>query len=118
MRTAETIDEEVRKIIEEAYTVAKDILLKHKESLGKLARLLLEKEVIFKEDLEAIFGFRPGEESPEEKKEDVEKRINEKVAEQEKKESEATAPADKSSEEESKDSNTDKKRPLQINLDF
>ncbi len=122
-QTAETIDEEVRKIIEEAYTVAKDILTKHKESLGKLARLLLEKEVIFKEDLEAIFGTRPGEESAEEKKEDVEKRINEKVAEQEKKESEAPKaaaeePSSKEEKEKAEENKDDKKPPLQINLDF
>lgn len=115
-RTAETIDAEVRKIIEEAYTVAKNILLEHKESLGKLARLLLEKEVIFKEDLEAIFGARPGEASPEEKKEEVEKKINQKVEALEKKEnSDDTSETEKP--EDNKD-NSEKKPPLQINLDF
>ncbi|MFM7024112.1 MAG: ATP-dependent zinc metalloprotease FtsH [Flavobacteriales bacterium] len=132
-KTAETIDIEVRSIIEEAYTVAKKILSDNKESLAKLAKLLLEKEVIFKEDLEAVFGARPGEESPEEKKEDVEKRINQKVEEQEKKEEAAVAAKveeqpsakeepkhkeePKEQPEEGKD-NSDKKPPLQIGLDF
>lgn len=63
-RTGQTIDEEVSKLIEEAYTKTKQILLKHKDQLIELAQLLLEKEVIFKEDVERIFGKRHfGEES-------------------------------------------------------
>lgn len=58
-KTAEQIDAEVRNIIETAYSRSKDILTKHKEQLSKLAQQLLEKEVIFKEDLEEIFGKRP-----------------------------------------------------------
>lgn len=58
-RTAQTIDEEVSKMIELAYTRAKDILFKNKHLLTMLAEKLLEKEVIFKEDLETIFGKRP-----------------------------------------------------------
>jgi cell division protease FtsH len=58
-RTAQTIDEEVSKMIEEAYVRAKDILIKNKHLLTLLAEKLLEKEVIFKEDLETIFGKRP-----------------------------------------------------------
>jgi cell division protease FtsH len=58
-RTAQTIDEEVSKMIELAYVRAKDILLKNKHLLTMLAEKLLEKEVIFKEDLETIFGKRP-----------------------------------------------------------
>ena len=57
--TAKTIDEEVSKLIESAYKRTKDILSKNKDLLTKLANLLLEKEVIFKEDLERIFGERP-----------------------------------------------------------
>ena len=123
-KTAETIDAEVRIIIEEAYVVAKNILTEHKESLGKLARLLLEKEVIFKEDLEAIFGTRPGEESAEEKNDDVDKKIDAIVEEQELKESEVALPAEETSSKEvaeqddESDSAAEKKPPLQINLDF
>lgn len=56
--TARIIDEEVSAIIEKAYTRAKELLHQNKEKLTELAKKLLEKEVIFKEDLEAIFGAR------------------------------------------------------------
>ncbi len=58
-KTAQVIDEEVSKIIEDQYDRAKKLLHDNKEKLIKLAELLLEKEVMFKEDLEAIFGKRP-----------------------------------------------------------
>jgi ATP-dependent metalloprotease FtsH len=58
-KTAETIDQEVRKIVEAAYERAKKILGENREKLEQLATLLLEREVIFREDLEAIFGTRP-----------------------------------------------------------
>lgn len=58
-KTAETIDQEVRKIVESAYERAKTILGENREKLEKLADLLLEREVIFREDLEEIFGKRP-----------------------------------------------------------
>ncbi|TAL60249.1 MAG: ATP-dependent zinc metalloprotease FtsH [Bacteroidetes bacterium] len=57
-KTAERIDAEVSLLIEAAYVRAKDILTKHKEQLKQLAQYLLEKEVIFKENLEEIFGKR------------------------------------------------------------
>lgn len=57
-KTAERIDAEVSIIVEGAYARAKDILTKHKEQLTTLAQYLLEKEVIFKENLEEIFGKR------------------------------------------------------------
>jgi len=58
--TARLIDDEVRKIIADSYQRSKNILMEHKTSLEKIADLLLEKEVIFKEDLEAVLGKRPG----------------------------------------------------------
>lgn len=58
--TGKLIDEEVRKLVSDAYNKAKDILLKNKQSLIKVAELLLQKEVIFKDDLENILGTRPG----------------------------------------------------------
>ncbi len=58
-KTAETIDQEVSKMIEEAYKRAKTILSENREKLDKLASLLIEREVIFREDLEDIFGKRP-----------------------------------------------------------
>lgn len=57
--TARIIDEEASKIIETAYQKAKELLTKNKDKLNALARKLLEKEVIFKEDLEEIIGERP-----------------------------------------------------------
>jgi len=56
--TAKVIDEEVSKLIEKAYIRAKSILGKHKKQLMELAELLLDKEVIYKENLEKIFGKR------------------------------------------------------------
>ncbi len=57
--TARMIDEEVRNIVEVQYERAKRILTENKDKLTALATQLLEKEVIFKEDLEVIFGDRP-----------------------------------------------------------
>lgn len=57
--TAQLIDEEVKKMINEQYERAKAILSEHKEGHNKLANLLMEREVIFAEDVEGIFGKRP-----------------------------------------------------------
>ncbi len=57
--TAQKIDQEISKIIEEQYTRAIKVLVDNKDKLIELAERLLEKEVIFKEDLEKIFGKRP-----------------------------------------------------------
>ncbi len=57
-KTAELIDSEVKRIIEASYERAKDVLRGHMEGLKELAELLLEREVIFTEDLERIFGKR------------------------------------------------------------
>ena len=58
-RTAETIDEEVKSLIDVQYERAKTVLRKNKKGLTQLAEILLEKEVIFSDDLEKIFGKRP-----------------------------------------------------------
>ena len=58
-KTAETIDEEVKSLIDIQYDRAKTILKKNKKGLKELAEILLEKEVIFSDDLEKIFGKRP-----------------------------------------------------------
>lgn len=58
-KTAEMIDKEISNIIEEQYDRAVALLQKHKDKLTELANELLEKEVIFKESLERIFGARP-----------------------------------------------------------
>jgi AFG3 family protein len=57
-KTAELIDQEVNLIISESYIRAKEVLKNNMKGLTELAELLLEKEVIFSEDLERIFGKR------------------------------------------------------------
>ncbi len=63
-RTAETIDQEVRRIVEEAYNKAKELLNSHRAQLDELATQLYDKEVLFREDLERIFGPRPWDDTP------------------------------------------------------
>jgi cell division protease FtsH len=58
-KTAELIDEEVKRMVNEQYERAKQILSEHKEQHNELAQLLIDKEVIFAEDVERIFGKRP-----------------------------------------------------------
>ena len=57
--TAQLIDEETKAMIAEQYARAKDILSKNAEGHAALAQLLVEREVIFAEDVERIFGPRP-----------------------------------------------------------
>jgi len=72
--TAQTIDQEVSLLVEKAYKRSFEIIKNNKEKVENLAKVLLEKEVIFREDLEAIFGERPY---------DEQKRLMEKAAEEE-----------------------------------
>ncbi len=58
-RTSELIDEEVKRLINEQYDRAKALLTEHREGHASLAQVLIEKEVIFAEDVEKIFGKRP-----------------------------------------------------------
>ena len=62
-KTAELIDHEAKKIVEVSYNKAKEVISANIEGLTKLAEQLLEKEVIFSEDLERIFGKRKGDAS-------------------------------------------------------
>jgi ATP-dependent metalloprotease FtsH len=57
--TAQTIDEEIHNLVEQAYAEAIRILTENRAKLDQLAEILLLKEVIFREDLEKIFGRRP-----------------------------------------------------------
>ena len=57
-RTAQQIDDEVRALIAKARKMAEDIIDEHREGLVQLAELLLEREVVFTEDVEHIFGKR------------------------------------------------------------
>lgn len=57
--TSRMIDEEVRKLIDEAYEKTKQLLSEKKQQVEKLAEALLEKEVLFQSDVEALIGKRP-----------------------------------------------------------
>jgi len=57
-KTAEIIDEEVKKMVEECYVRTKKVLVDNKANLEILAAKLLEKEILYREDLEDIFGMR------------------------------------------------------------
>ncbi len=74
-KTGQIIDEEVSKIVEEAYQRAKSLLVKHKPLVEKISNLLLEKEVIFYDDLEKIFGKRPFEKENEKINTETKKQI-------------------------------------------
>ncbi|CAI8244960.1 MAG: ATP-dependent zinc metalloprotease FtsH [Flavobacteriaceae bacterium] len=67
-KTAELIDKEISNLIETQYQRAIDLLEANKEKLTELANVLLAKEVIFKDNLEVIFGKRPFEKSTSETK--------------------------------------------------
>jgi ATP-dependent metalloprotease FtsH len=82
--TARTIDEEVSKMVEEQYQRALNLLEENKDKLEALAEKLLKSEVIFKEDLIAIFGKRPWD-----KEEEVKPEAKEKTEENEPKNSES-----------------------------
>ncbi|MCQ2976074.1 MAG: ATP-dependent zinc metalloprotease FtsH [Bacteroidales bacterium] len=57
-KTAELIDQEVKALLDEVYQKAKNIIIENKEKLSQLAEILLDREVIFTEDVEKIFGKR------------------------------------------------------------
>ena len=72
--TSKIIDQEVRKLIDESYIRTKNLLTLRKKEVEKLAEALLEREVLFQSDVEALIGKRPYEEKKpltEEKKEEL-----------------------------------------------
>jgi cell division protease FtsH len=58
-KTAELIDEDVKALIAKEYERAKKVLMEHREGHAQLAQILIDREVIFAEDVERIFGKRP-----------------------------------------------------------
>ncbi len=76
-KTAETIDREVSRLVEKAYQEALAILTDHRDGLTQLANKLIEKEVIFGEDLENIFGKRPWGHAEDEKLKDAAEKASE-----------------------------------------
>ena len=96
--TAKIMDDEVMRMINEQYERAKQILAEHKEGHAQLAQLLIDREVIFAEDVERIFGKRPWTSRAEELLEAQMKADAERMAEERAKELEA----EKAKEEEQK----------------
>ena len=80
--TARIIDEEVRKMINEQYARAKQLLLEHKEGHNRLAELLISREVIYTSDVEEIFGKRPWVSRSQEIIEENERVLAERMAEE------------------------------------
>ena len=78
-KTAQLIDDEVSKLIEESYARTIKILTENKDKLTQLAEILLEKEVIFRDDLEVIFGKSAFEEELKEEKKSSKKKVQEEV---------------------------------------
>ena len=99
--TAKLMDEEVLKMVNEQYERAKQILSEHKEGHAQLAQLLVDREVIFADDVEAIFGKRPWTSRAEELIEAQQRAEAEAMAERRAKELEAQASS--SSDEEKND---------------
>ena len=89
--TAKIMDDEVLRMINEQYERAKRILIEHKEGHAQLAQLLVDREVIFAEDVEKIFGKRPWTSRAEELLEAQMKADAERMAEERAKELEAKA---------------------------
>ena len=87
--TAKIMDDEVLRMINEQYERAKRILTEHKEGHAQLAQLLVDREVIFAEDVERIFGKRPWTSRAEELLEAQMKADAERMAEERAKELEA-----------------------------
>ena len=92
--TAKIMDDEVLKMINEQYQRAKALLTEHQEGHNQLAELLIEKEVIFAEDVEKIFGKRPWQSRSAEIMEEKQKTEAENAEGTEKVEQQGTEPKD------------------------
>ena len=92
--TAKIMDDEVLKMINEQYQRAKALLTEHQEGHNQLAELLIEKEVIFAEDVEKIFGKRPWQSRSAEIMEEKQKTEAENAKGAEKVEQQGTEPKD------------------------
>lgn len=128
-KTAELIDEEVKRMVNEQYERAKKILSEHKEGHNQLAQQLIEKEVIFAEDVEHIFGKRPWasrseeiitanqtskelKEAAEEESKKAEEAVKE-VKEQQKANQSSDAPKEADGQKEDKKENNENQEPTQ-----
>ncbi|WP_372918169.1 ATP-dependent zinc metalloprotease FtsH [Salegentibacter sp.] len=102
-KTSELIDKEISNLIEAQYQRAIALLTENKDKLTELADILLDKEVIFKDDLEKIFGARPFEKDKDMARAEQDKKEAKKRAKKE----EASKNSEKPSEEESKSNETE-----------
>ena len=96
--TAKIMDDEVLKMVNEQYERAKQILTEHKDGHAQLAQLLVEREVIFADDVEKIFGKRPWHSRSEELLEAQMRADAERMAEERAKELEAQSKDSENSE--------------------
>ena len=101
--TAKIMDDEVLRMINEQYDRAKRILTEHKEGHAQLAQLLIDREVIFAEDVERIFGKRPWTSRAEELMEAQMRADAERMAEERARELEAQAKQEEEKTEEKED---------------
>ena len=104
--TAKIMDDEVLKMINEQYERAKQILTEHKDGHAQLAQLLVEREVIFAEDVEKIFGKRPWTSRAEELLEAQMRADAERMAEERERQLEAKVQESESSDSESSDNDS------------
>ena len=96
--TAKIMDDEVLRMINEQYERAKQILTEHKEGHAQLAQLLIDREVIFADDVEKIFGKRPWVSRAEELLEAQQRADAERMAEERGRQLEAEAAKQKAAE--------------------
>jgi len=111
-KTAELIDEEVSTLVEKAYKRAIKIIQDNKEKVEQLAQVLLEKEVIFSEDLVRIFGERPFDKIKKKLEEDAEEEVKMLKNNNGKNKAKSLAEANKTNSQEDGDNNgEDKDKP-------
>jgi len=108
-KTAQLIDSEISKLVELAYKRAVKLVAENKDKVEKLAKLLLEKEVIFREDLESVFGERPFDEEKKRIEQEAEEEMHKLKANNSKRKTKAKTdtkalPKEKSTVKETKDS--------------
>ena len=113
--TAKIMDDEVLKMVNEQYERAKQILAEHKEGHAQLAQLLVEREVIFADDVEKIFGKRPWTSRAEELLEAQQRAEAEAMAERRAKELEAKQAEDSENKESSEDKGDSKESEVPEN---
>jgi cell division protease FtsH len=107
--TAKIMDDEVLRMINEQYDRAKRILSEHKEGHAQLAQLLIDREVIFAEDVERIFGKRPWTSRAEELLEAQMRADAERMAEERAKELAAQTPEEESGKGKEEDNEKEKR---------